>query len=83
MKRNWYHIKCFLLGIATSFSLLAPLDIKYVIPRTMYDNDNFAMFILGLFFFWFYDKFFNKRKKNYAFQFLAILFSIFLIFREF
>lgn len=80
MKKNWYHIKCFLLAIATSFGLVAEFSIKkgYLIPRL--NNDNFLLLIVGLFFFWFYEQFLKEKKKNRVFQILSLLFSFFLVF---
>ncbi len=80
MKKNWYHIKCFLLSIATSYGLLVEfnLDKGMLTPRT--NNNNFEAFIIGIFFFWFYERFLKENKKNKVFQFLALLFSFFMVF---
>ncbi len=80
MKKNWYHIKCFLLAIATSFGLLAEFSLKkgYLTPRL--NNSNFSFLILGIFFFWFYERFLKEKKKNRVFQLLSLLFSFFLVF---
>ncbi len=80
MKKNWYHIKCFLLAMATSFGLLVEFNLKkgMLIPRI--NNDNFSVFTIGIFFFWFYEKFLKENKKNRVFQFLSLLFSFFMVF---
>ncbi len=80
MKKNWYHIKCFLLAILTSFGLLVEFSLKKGMLTPRINNDNFTLFIIGLFFFWFYEKFLKENKKNRVFQFLALLFSFFMVF---
>lgn len=80
MKEKWYHIKCLLLAIATSFSLIVELDIKKVVTITRLNNDSFSLLILGLFFLWFYEKFLKANKKNYVFSILSLLFSFFMVF---
>lgn len=78
MKKSWYHIKCFLLAIGTSFGLL--MELNETVENIRINNDNFALFIIGLFFFWSYEKFLKENKKNYVFQIISLLFSFFLVF---
>lgn len=80
MKKNWYHIKCFILAFMTSYGLLVEFSLKkgMLVPRL--NNDNFVAFLLGILFFWFYEKFLKENKKNRVFQFLALLFSFFMVF---
>lgn len=80
MKKIWYHIKCFLLSIATSYALLVEFSLKKGMLTPRINNDNFTLFIIGIFFFWFYEKFLKETKKNRVFHFLALLFSFFMVF---
>ncbi len=80
MKKYWYHIWCLALAIGTSMGLLMTQDIKHIFVITRHRTESLPLFIVGIFFFWFYEKFLHHKYKNRVFQFLALLFSFFLVF---
>lgn len=80
MKKKLYTIKCIILGILTSMSLIMELDIKKVFVTTRLNNDSFELFVLGIFFIWFYYRFLNKEFKNKILYLLSTIFSVLLIF---
>lgn len=80
MKKNLYTMKCIILGILTSMSLIIELDVKKTFVVTRLNNDSFSLFILGIFFIWFYYKFLNKEFKNKIIYLLSTIFSLLLIF---
>lgn len=79
MKKNIYTIKCFILGILTSLSLIAELSIKRTVVFTRINNDSFSLLVMGLFFIWFYCNFLKDNKNNKVLQGLSILFSLLMI----
>lgn len=79
MKKNAYIIKCFILGVLTSLSLIIELSIKKVVIFTRNNNDSFSLLIMGLFFIWFYYKFLKDNKKNKVFQVLSVFFSLLMV----
>lgn len=78
--KNKYMIKCMILGILTSLSLLLELSLTKTLIFSKINNDSLSLTILGLFFVWFYYKFLKDNNKNRTFQILSIMFSIFMIF---
>ena len=80
MKNKLYTLKCIILGILSSMSLIMELDIKKVFVTTRLNNDSMSLFILGAFFIWFYYKYLNKEFKNKIIYILSSLFSLLMIF---
>lgn len=76
---KYYHFKCLLLAMMTSFSLLVDLDINKVISISKTNSRALPLFIVTLFFFWFYEKFLKKNHHNKVFMVISLLFSLFMV----
>ena len=64
MKKKLYTLKCIVLGILTSMSLIMELSVKKGIVTTRLNNDSFELFIVGALLIWFYYKFSDKKYNN-------------------
>lgn len=80
MKKKLYTLKCIVLGILTSMSLIMELSVKKGIVTTRLNNDSFELFVIGALLIWFYYKFSDKKYKNKIIYFLSTMFSLLLIF---
>lgn len=80
MKKKLYTLKCIVLGILTSMSLIMELSVKKGIVMTRLNNDSFELFVIGTLLIWFYYKFSDKKYKNKIIYFLSTMFSLLLIF---
>lgn len=80
MKKKLYTLKCIVLGILTSMSLIMELSVKKGIVTTRLNNDSFELFIVGALLIWFYYKFSDKKYNNKIIYFLSTMFSLLLIF---
>ena len=80
MKKKLYTLKCIVLGILTSMSLIMELSVKKGLVTTRLNNDSFELFVIGALLIWFYYKFSDKKYKNKIIYFLSTMFSLLLIF---
>ena len=80
MKKKLYTLKCIVLGILTSMSLIMELSVKKGIVTTRLNNDSFELFVIGALLICFYYKFSDKKYKNKIIYFLSTMFSLLLIF---
>lgn len=80
MKNKLYTLKCIILGILTSMSLILELDVKKVFSITRLNNSSFELFVLGSLLIAFFYKFSDKKYKNKVIYFLSSIFSLLLIF---